>query len=156
MSSPDCEAYTGDDFVNSDSSFSIPAESPLDTLASLTVALAAIVWLMAVYHLVSAFLHFYLFFALSIPYSHLVDVIHPLPPSGGSVEGEKEKEPVDEIQAEVDLRAKCDPLPLQGYVWVWWAWWAHRRSPVGHIYVLIVGVLSIAAVSLRPPIRLVE
>ncbi|RXK39138.1 hypothetical protein M231_03643 [Tremella mesenterica] len=144
---PICEAYSQGDFVNADSSFQIWGDSTLDNLASMTTALASFTWLLAIYHLVTAFLHFYLFFALSIPFSHLIDTTDPIPSSTDEKQGEKFDDPlpVDPIQAEVDVRARFERLPFEGYLWVWWAWFGHRRSPIGHVYSTLVGILSLAS-----------
>lgn len=93
------------------------------------MALTAITWLLATFQVVTAFLHFYLFFALSFPLSHLV----PFPAT---------RQP----REEVDMRVKCERPPYEEYLWVWWAWWGHRRSPVGWIFGLLVGGLSLATV----------
>lgn len=101
------------------------------------------VWFQALFALSSAFLHFYLFFILSIPFSHLVDRTSSTRPDL-QAEGEAEE---DVVQKEVDIRARCERPPFEEYIWVWWAWWGFRRGPIGHAYAMVVGVLSVASVS---------
>lgn len=47
----------------------------------------------------------------------------------------------------MDIRARCERPPFEEYIWVWWAWWAMRRGPVGHIYGIVTGGLSLVCVS---------
>jgi hypothetical protein len=105
----------------------------------LWVGLTSIIWLQALFLLSTAFLHFYLFFILHIPFDHLT--------SNKEEEEEEGRERVEGIQREVDIRARCERPPFEEYIWVWWAWWAMRRGPVGHIYGIVTGSLSIVCVS---------
>ncbi|KAK4685565.1 hypothetical protein P7C73_g4580, partial [Tremellales sp. Uapishka_1] len=128
VTSPKCLPYTEGNFVNANGSFSLPGNSLLSTLYAILLTSLVMHWLLAIYSLVTAFLHFYLFFALSIPYDHLSTTASS-----------------DLVVAEVDLRVKAERPPYEGYAWVWWAWWAHRRSPVGGIYALLAGVGSLSS-----------
>ncbi|WWD22346.1 hypothetical protein CI109_106837 [Kwoniella shandongensis] len=132
-----CEPYSDGDFATSSGTFLIPGHSSLTNLSSIMTSLLALTWLLATFQIVTAFLHFYLFFALSIPYSHLT-----------TTNDENQNEDKDErtnakIVAEVNLRVQCERQPYDGYLWVWWAWWAHRRGPVGVIFALLAGSFSI-------------
>lgn len=129
-------------------------------LYPLWVALTTVTWFQALFALSASFLHFYLFFILHIPFSHLVD-------SRPTLDAHRNSSPIsqdgtdrhrheassyevteeDQVQKEVDIRARCERPPFEEYVWVWWAWWAFRRGPVAHIYALVVGSLSLATVS---------
>ena len=115
----------------------------LTSLSNLMIALICFTWLLAAFQLVNAFLHFYLFFALSLPYSHLVDAQNSktLKPNGG-----REERP-ELAQIEVDLRVRCERPPFESYLWVWWAWWAHRRSPLGPLYAAMMALLAVITVS---------
>lgn len=106
------------------------------------------VWLQALFALSAAFLHFYLFFILSTPFTHLVDRSTPARPSSQDGPADKEVAEEDKVQKEVDIRARCERPPFEEYIWVWWAWWGFRRGPVGHGYAAVVGFLSLGAVSL--------
>ena len=117
--------------------------------SDLILALACFAWLHALHSMVKAFLQFYLFFALSVPVHHLVDA------SIGSNEQGQKDETADsshrhaagsEIQAEVDLRPRCENTPFEGYLWVWWAWWAHRRGPLGWVFAVLTSVLGVISV----------
>ncbi|TYJ54251.1 hypothetical protein B9479_005096 [Cryptococcus floricola] len=145
VSDPQCESYSRGDFKNKSGSFTIPGDTSLDNLSSLLTSLTALTWLLAAYQIITAFLHFYLFFSLSIPFSHLVTI------------------PKDEVaKAEVDLRVKLDrqndpwgeelremgESGNEGGGWVWWAWWAHRRSPLGCFFGFLVGSLSMSTLAL--------
>jgi hypothetical protein len=110
----------------------------IDLLYPLWVGLTSIIWLQALFLLSTAFLHFYLFFILHIPFDHL---------TSNKEEEEEGRERVEGIQREVDIRARCERPPFEEYIWVWWAWWAMRRGPVGHIYGIVTGSLSIVCVS---------
>ncbi|WVQ80424.1 hypothetical protein IAT38_002529 [Cryptococcus sp. DSM 104549] len=129
-----CSGYSEGDFKNESGSFVLPGASSLDHLASLLTALTAFTWLLASFQIITAILHFSLFFALSIPFSHLVD----LPPSS-----EDETAQEREARVEVDLRVKCERPPYEGYAWVWWAWWAHRRGPVAAVFGVVSGAVSL-------------
>ncbi|WVQ76378.1 hypothetical protein IAR50_006043 [Cryptococcus sp. DSM 104548] len=142
VSDPQCQSYAQGDFKNESGSFTIPGSSSLDNLSSLLTALTALTWILAAYQISTAFLHFYLFFSLSIPFSHFVII------------------PKNEVaKAEVDLRIKLDrqndpwgeelrEMGEEGHEggggWVWWAWWAHMRSPLGCLFGLLVGALSMS------------
>lgn len=126
-------------------------------LYSLWVALTTMTWFQALFTLSAAFLHFYLFFILHIPFSHLVDTRQTRTTDGSSLRGSDSthdhqhnqggpEQDEDQVQKEVDIRARCERAPFEEYIWVWWAWWAFRRSPVTHIYALTVGSLSLATV----------
>jgi hypothetical protein len=106
----------------------------------LWVGLTSIIWLQALFLLSTAFLHFYLFFILHIPFDHLTS-------NKEEEEEEEGRERVEGIQREVDIRARCERPPFEEYIWVWWSWWAMRRGPVGHIYGIVTGSLSIVCVS---------
>ncbi|KAK6905109.1 hypothetical protein I204_07903 [Kwoniella mangroviensis CBS 8886] len=156
---PQCQGYSFRDFGNDILTFTIPGNSSLDSLSSLLTALTVLTWLLAFYQIVTGFLHFYLFFALSIPFNHLVECnLPPCPPINKNKDKSKKKKKnekstgfgsnsgmeKDPIVAEVDLRVKCERFPYEGYLWVWWAWWGHRRSPIGWGFANILGVLGIA------------
>ncbi|KIR98175.1 hypothetical protein L804_04637 [Cryptococcus deuterogattii 2001/935-1] len=126
---PECETYNTGDFKNESGSFTIPGTATLSNLSSLLIALTTLTWLLASFQIVTAFLHFYLFFALSFPLSHLVSFPATRQP-----------------REEVDMRVKCERPPYEECLWVWWAWWGHRRAPVGWILGLLVGGLSLATV----------
>ncbi|WVW81693.1 hypothetical protein I302_103688 [Kwoniella bestiolae CBS 10118] len=167
---PQCQGYSFRDFASDDLGLTIPGDSSLDNLSSLLTALTALTWLLATYQTISAFLHFYLFFALSVPFNHLVEITLPPIPSGpsGANKGpanstEKARPPLsrstssssssngtgqDPVIAEVDLRVRCERFPYESYLWVWWAWWGHRRSPLEHVFGNLVGVLGIATFSM--------
>jgi len=116
----------------------------LASLSNLMIALICFTSLLAAFQFVTAFLHFYLFFALSVPYTYLVDAqnVRNLKPNGAK------EEKVDSAQVEVDLRVRCERPPFESYLWVWWAWWAHRRSPLGAFYAALVILLAIITVGL--------
>ena len=125
----------------------------LPAMGGLYNALTATTWLLAMYTVITAFFHFYLFFALSIPFSHLVDETAPLPRDKSHPGDPDEKDEFelkrmgkDAVQVEVDIRAKCERPPFESYIWVWWAWWGHRRSPVGAIFSLVQGVMALSSV----------
>lgn len=101
-------------------------------------ALCVLAWLLAMYTLVTAFLHFYLFFALSLPYTHLLDEALVPAPNGGKGKSQ--------AQIEVDIRIRTERAPFEGYHWVWWAWWGHRRAPLGHLYAVLTSILSVTTV----------
>lgn len=61
-----------------------------------------------------------------------------------------EEAQVDSVQVEVDIQVRCERIPGESYVWVWWAWWGHRRGPVGEVYVLILGLTALCGVSGEP------
>jgi len=111
----------------------------LDVLGDLLTALCALSWLSALYALTAAFLHFFLFFALSLPFTHLLDEAVLLAPNGGPGK--------DAAQAEVDIRVRTERPPYEAYHWVWWGWYGHRRAPVGHLYSVFVTVLALSSVS---------
>ncbi len=117
----------------------------LNALGNSLIALICFAWLQTAFQLVTAALHCYLFYVLSLPYSHLAQA------QGSRIESEigdeASKTVIDTVQAEVDLRVRCERPPFEGYLWVWWAWWAHRRSPLGGVYAVLVGVLAIVAAS---------
>ncbi|WRT63621.1 uncharacterized protein IL334_000544 [Kwoniella shivajii] len=165
-----CQSYTNSDFISKNGNFTIPADSSLDTLSSLLTALTSLTWLLATFQIMTAFLHFYLFFALSIPFNHLVESTLPRLSTGTTHANQSEKkddvmpyhgtsraksklsslqpkisgEGKDLVVAEVDLRVKCERIPYEGYEWVWWAWWGHRRSPLQSIFAHLVGILGLA------------
>ncbi|WWC97157.1 hypothetical protein V866_004036 [Kwoniella sp. B9012] len=156
---PQCQGYSFRDFGNDILTFTIPGNSSLDNLSSLLTALTVLTWLLATYQIVTGFLHFYLFFALSIPFNHLVECnLPPYPPDNKNKEKDKKNSSTssasncglekDPIVAEVDLRVKCERFPYESYLWVWWAWWGHRRSPIGWGFANIVGVLGIATTAM--------
>ncbi|WVQ64713.1 uncharacterized protein L199_002880 [Kwoniella botswanensis] len=162
---PQCQGYSFRDFGNDILTFTIPGNSSLDDLSSLLTALTVLTWLLATYQTVTGFLHFYLFFALSIPFNHLVGCSLPPNPSNNKIEAKdrttnKKKKnsstssssscdsEKDRIVTEVDLRVKCERFPYESYLWVWWAWWGHRRSPIGWGFANIVGVLGITTFAL--------
>lgn len=101
-------------------------------------------WLQALFLLTTSFLHFYLFFILSISFDHLVNITTDNE-DGDEQEG-REKE--DQVQREVDIRARCERPPFEEYIWVWWSWWAFRRGPIGHLYGVVTGSLAVVCVSL--------
>ena len=111
------------------------------TFGDLFTALCALAWLTALYSIIQAFLHFYLFFSLNLPFTHLLDQGALLAPNGAPGKTTE--------QAEVDIRVRCEKPPFESMEWVWWAWWAHRRSPVGHIFAVLTGVLALASVGLH-------
>nr|ODN86635.1 hypothetical protein L203_03882 [Cryptococcus depauperatus CBS 7841] len=125
-----CNGYNQGDFKNESGSFTIPGTSSLSNLSLLLTTLTCLTWLLASFQTISAFLHFYLFFALSIPFNHLIAT------------------PADErVEKEVDLRVKAERgvYGEEGeYTWVWWSWWGHWRGPVGWFFGLLVGSLSFA------------
>lgn len=109
------------------------------------MALTAFAWLLALFNLILAFFHFYLFFALSLPLTHLVDTANTLSLSSSKGEGTIR---ISAAQAEVDIRVKCERPPYEDYYWLWWAWWAHRRSPLQAVYVLLTVIMALASVSM--------
>lgn len=113
----------------------------IDRLYLLWIALTTMLWFQALFALSAAFIHFYLFYILTIPFDHLVQL------SPSSDESEQEDKEEDQVQKEVDIRARCERAPFEEYIWVWWAWWALRRSPVAHIYATLVGGMALASVS---------
>ncbi|ORX33590.1 hypothetical protein BD324DRAFT_217041 [Kockovaella imperatae] len=131
-----CREYRSGDFVNAGRSYQLPGDSLLPALGELYSALAATTWLLAAYSLTACFLHFYLFFALSVPFSHLIDESHPLDQSARL---KVERKLLDEPQV------MCERPPYEGYLWVWWAWWAHRKSPVGIVFSMAQGVMGMSS-----------
>lgn len=111
----------------------------LSSLGNFLTALCVLVWLLAMYTVVTAFLHFHLFFALSLPFTHLMDEALIPAPNGGKGKSQ--------AQIEVDIRVRTERPPYEGYHWVWWAWWGHRRAPLGHAYAVLTSVLSISTAS---------
>jgi hypothetical protein len=105
-------------------------------------ALTTALWLQALFALLTAFIHFYLFFILTIPFDHLVSK-----PDRSEDQRDISSEVDDDVQQEVNIRARCERPPFEEYIWVWWAWWGLRKGPVGHIYGLVTGSLSIGCVS---------
>ncbi|WWC85716.1 uncharacterized protein L201_000582 [Kwoniella dendrophila CBS 6074] len=151
---PQCGSYGYRDFANDNLSFTIPGNSTLDTLSSFSTALTVLIWLLSLYQIVKAFLHFYLFFALSIPFDHLVEIRcknyltkHDKPESRSKqklkVEKQPNKDEDESVVAEVDIRVKCERFPYQNYQWVWWAWWGHNKSPLESVFANLVGILCI-------------
>ncbi|KAK8845400.1 hypothetical protein IAR55_006113 [Kwoniella newhampshirensis] len=148
-----CQAYGDGDFATSSGSIRIPGSPTLSNLSSLLTALTTITWLLVLFQLITAFLHWYLFFALSLPFTHLVDsTITTTNEDRAEDEAGKNKADIKrmkevkvraELVAEVGLRVQCERPPYEGYQWVWWAWWAHRRGPVGPIFALTIGLLSL-------------
>lgn len=80
-------------------------------LYPLWTALTSIIWLQSLFSLSIAFLHFYLFFILSIPFDHLINRPND--------EEEDKREEEDTVQREVDIRARCERPPFEEYIWVW-------------------------------------
>ncbi|WWC66926.1 uncharacterized protein I206_100833 [Kwoniella pini CBS 10737] len=147
-----CQNYGFRDFANDQLTFTIPGDPSLEALSLLLTALTTLTWLLAIYQIVIPFLHFYLFFALSIPFNHLVEITQSTSQAWNHLSPRKKesKSPSnnssdanDHVIAEVDLRVKCERFPYESYLWVWWAWWAHRRSPVGHVFGCLVGLLGL-------------
>jgi hypothetical protein len=136
------------------------SDSLQSSLSNLLAALTALTWLLATYHLTSAFLHFFLLFGLSIPWNFFT-TSDPLPPLTGMPKETNKKIETQfmnlredqVVQKEVDLRMRCERPPYEAYGWVWWAWWAHRRGPVGHAFGGLVGVVALCTVSNLSPIR---
>ena len=108
---------------------------------------------MAAYHLVSVFLQNFLLFGISVPFDHLY-TSEPLPPLTGFTAASRTKvrgvsiSSRQILQKEVDLRVRCERDPYEAYYWVWWAWWGHRRSGLGEVFAMIVGLMGICTVSL--------
>ncbi|WVF66437.1 hypothetical protein IAT40_001177 [Kwoniella sp. CBS 6097] len=170
VNDPICARYRNGDFANDDATFTIPQNSTLDDLSLLLTALTVLCWLLAAFQTITAFLHFYLFFALSIPFSHLITSSTSGPNSDNSSSRIKEKpssktrpaleddpstavkeeeeEAKDPVELEVEMRVKCQRVPYEGYEWVWWAWWAHRRGPVGPLFGLLTGALGVTTFAL--------
>ncbi|OCF36081.1 hypothetical protein I316_01953 [Kwoniella heveanensis BCC8398] len=169
VNDPQCALYRSGDFANDDATFTIPQNSTLGNLSLFLTALTVLCWLLAAFKTITAFLHFYLFFALSFPFSHLVttcsgdgrpDRVKLKPQSRnahspaidvddyGDGDGGDESEGVDSVMVEVEMRVKCQRVPYEGYEWVWWAWWAHRRSPVGPLFGLSTGALGLGTFAL--------
>ncbi|ORY25171.1 hypothetical protein BCR39DRAFT_561202 [Naematelia encephala] len=135
-----CRGYMLGDFATSNNTYSIPGSPKLSTLSYLVISQTIFTWFLALHTLLTAFLHFYILFALSIPFDHFVS----LP----SIEAQ--------VQAEVDLRVRCERFAdldvdgqggngNMGYVWAWWAWWAFRRGPVACVHSFLVFVMGLAA-----------
>jgi hypothetical protein len=119
--------------------------SIIDLLYPLWTALASILCLQALFTLSTAFLHYYLFYILHIPFNHLLDPSPHLRDDHENVDEGDDKQ--DIVQKEVDIRARCERPPFEEYIWLWWAWWAFRRGPVGHIYGMVTGGLFVVCVS---------
>jgi predicted membrane metal-binding protein len=120
----------------------------IDILYPLWTALASILCLQALFTLSTAFLHFYLFYILGIPFNHLVTPNRSNSDHHEDLEHEeKDADREDLVQKEVDIRARCERPPFEEYIWLWWAWWAFRRGPVRHVYGFVTGGLGLVAVS---------
>ncbi|WVQ94052.1 hypothetical protein IAU59_001130 [Kwoniella sp. CBS 9459] len=166
VNEPECARYTSNDFANDAATFTIPGNSTLNHLSSVLTALTVLCWLQAAFQTVTAFLHFYLFFALSIPFSHLINATTGLSPDQPKLNGgvntatardrekssspnqDQQEQQRDPVMVEVEMRVKCQRVPYEGYEWVWWAWWAHRRGPVGPLFGLLTGALAIGTFAL--------
>lgn len=126
-------------------------------------ALTAIVWLLATFNLATLALRSILFFGLSLPQSHITDAVYPtregrekakkIPGemlSQRSYDAEEGDDGplfgIEEVQAEVDMRVRCERPPFESWEWVWWAWWAHKRGPVGHVFASFAGLMSLVTV----------
>ncbi|KAL7424029.1 hypothetical protein Q5752_001614 [Cryptotrichosporon argae] len=125
-----CQAYSDGDFVNSDATLILPGYALLDVVDGVLAAAVAFSWLATGCFAIIAMLHFYLFFALSVPLDHLVQRAVQFGPD-------------DLIAREVNIRARCSAPPYAQYEWVWWAWWAHRRSPLAPIITIVSGMTSL-------------
>lgn len=158
-SSPVCLSYRNGDFISTSKKYHIPAEgsSLLFIFTNLVTSLMTLLYLLAAFHLVVAFLHFFLFFGTSVPFDHLYTT-DPLPPLTGFTAASR---PIVRrggvtsrqiLQKEVDMRIRCERDPYEAYYWVWWAWWAHRRSGLGELFALIVGLMGIGTV--RPCLKM--
>ncbi|WVR09769.1 hypothetical protein IAU60_006845 [Kwoniella sp. DSM 27419] len=129
VSSPQCQTYGGDNMAKMAAIVNILPISHFDLLSLLMTALTTLTWILASIQTVTAFLHFYLLFALSLPLSYLVQA----------------EQDTDPLVREVNIRVKCMRAPYEGYEWVWWAWWGHRRGPLVHLVGMLVGVLSVVS-----------
>jgi len=121
---------------------SLTISTIFNLLYPLWTALTSIIWLQALFLLTTSFLHFYLFFILSIPFDHLVNT------TLDNEHEEEGREKEDQVQREVDIRAQCERPPFEEYIWVWWSWWAFRRGPLAHLYGVVTGLLAVVCVSL--------
>lgn len=114
--------------------------------------MASVLCLQALFTVSTAFLHFYLFYILHIPFNHLLGTPsrredeHEQDQDRGTGQNERD----DIVQREVDIRARCERPPFEEYIWLWWAWWAFRKGPVGHIYGFVTGGLAVICVSTCP------